>query len=394
MTRLRAGSATSRLDDAAAAGTAAATGAMAGLEGTPAGLVVVYTSMRYDLTALLAAIRAVTGDVPLVGATSSGHFSDGEFLPSGTGVEVLVLGAGPYTFGVASVTGLSGGTGAAGRELARAARDAAGTPRPPYGALLVLADGLSSDMQDLLTGIHRITGAAVPVVGGAAGADHTLTVTHVFHDDAILADGAVAVWIGADRPLRVAVGHGWEALGLPQLITGVDGHVVTEIAGRPALDVIREHAPGDATGSRPAGPGEPAWDPGSHWMYSLGLVEPDGTRFIRFATLQDDGTLTTRTPMPAYGAVQIMTATRDALLDATRTVVDGALDGAGEPTVLLTFSCVARLDMLGDRSAEEPARLHKAAGPVATFGFYTYGEFARTAGVAGYHNATIAALAL
>jgi hypothetical protein len=52
------------------------------------------------------------------------------------------------------------------------------------------------------------------------------------------------------------------------------------------------------------------------------------------------------------------------------------------------------MDLLRGREGEEAALLHKAAGPVATFGFYTYGEFARTTGVSGYHNATITALAL
>ena len=58
------------------------------------------------------------------------------------------------------------------------------------------------------------------------------------------------------------------------------------------------------------------------------------------------------------------------------------------------FSCVARYDILGDRSPEEPRRLQEAAHGARTFGFYTYGEFARTTSVAGYHNATVAALAL
>ena len=398
MTRLRVGSATSRLDDSTAAGTAAATDAMAGLGGAPAGLVVVYASIRYDLPELLRAIRAVTGDAPLIGATSSGHFAGDEFLPSGTGVEVLVLGAGQYRFGVASVSGLRTDPSTAGRDLARAALDAAGPDRAPHAALLVLADGLGRNMQDLLTGIYRVTGATVPVVGGAAGADHTLGVTHVFHDDEVLTQGAVAVWIGAERPLRVVLGHGWEALTLPQLITSVDGDVVHEIAGRPAIDVVREAARPD-TADRPGvpvpddGPNS-EWDPDSHWKYSIGLIEPDGTRFIRFATFEDDGTLSTRTPLPMFGAVQVMTATRDALLDVTEHVVADALAGAPDPAVMLTFSCVARLDMLGDRAAEESQRLHKAAAPVTTFGFYTYGEFARTAGVSGYHNATITALAL
>jgi hypothetical protein len=52
------------------------------------------------------------------------------------------------------------------------------------------------------------------------------------------------------------------------------------------------------------------------------------------------------------------------------------------------------MDILRERGAEEAARLQEAAGPVPTFGFYTYGEFARTTGVSGYHNATLTALAL
>lgn len=389
MSRLRVGSAVSRLDDATAAGTDAAGAALAGLDGTPAGLVIVYASVRYDLAVLLAAVRSVTGDTPLVGASSSGQFSDGEFVPSGAGVQVLVLGAGPYRFGVASGAGVRADTPTAGRSLARAAIDAGGSPRSPHGALMVLANGLTPDMQGLLDGVFRVAGAAVPVVGGAAGADHRLDATYVFHDDEVLADGAVAVWIAGDRPLRTVVGHGWEPLGLPHLVTRGDGYLVTELGGRPALEVFDEH-----TGGHPKL--DPAELPNAdlNWAYSLGLIEPDGSQLIRFAIIDERGGLRTRAPLAQFSAVQIMAANRDKLLDASERVVAAALAGVPDPAVMLTFSCVARTDLLGDRCAEEAARLHKAAAPVATFGFYTYGEFASTTGTVGYHNATIAALAL
>jgi len=73
--------------------------------------------------------------------------------------------------------------------------------------------------------------------------------------------------------------------------------------------------------------------------------------------------------------------------------VSAAVDGA-DPAVVLVFDCVARLDILGERGPEEARRLQRAAGTAPVFGFYTYGEFARTTGVAGYHNASIAAMAL
>jgi len=62
--------------------------------------------------------------------------------------------------------------------------------------------------------------------------------------------------------------------------------------------------------------------------------------------------------------------------------------------VVLVFDCVARLDILGERGEEEAEALQRGAGAVPTFGFYTYGEFARTSSASGYHNATIAAMAL
>jgi hypothetical protein len=92
--------------------------------------------------------------------------------------------------------------------------------------------------------------------------------------------------------------------------------------------------------------------------------------------------------------VQIVSADQDDLLGASEEVVGEALRGMAAPAVLLMFSCIARIDVLDDRADEEAARLHKAAGDVSTFGFYTYGEFARSTGVAGYHNATLTAIAL
>ena len=63
----------------------------------------------------------------------------------------------------------------------------------------------------------------------------------MFHDDRVLRDAAVAVWIGSDQPVPVTVGHGWHAIGLPLLVTKTDGQIVHEIAGRPARDVFEEH---------------------------------------------------------------------------------------------------------------------------------------------------------
>jgi hypothetical protein len=402
--RVRAGVGTSEADDARLAGQAAAAAAIAGLAGEAADLVVVYASVRYDLSTLLGGVRGVTGTAPLVGATTTGQFHNGTITMPGRGVAVLALTRGPYRFGIGAVTGLRTDAFRVGRDMARRARAAVGAEPSPHAALLVLADGLAGHQQEFLNGIHKVTGAAVPVVGGAAGDDLRLHETFVLAGDRVLADAAVAVWIHSPWPLSVVVRHGWQPVGLPRLVTKVDGPVLYEIDGLPAVEIFRDcrqahHPipPDIAACGCPCCVGTTAAGDTPrqvfHTAHALGLLEPDGSRLVRGAYVDDDGHLRTFCPLPTYSAVQVMSAQPDDLLEVTDDVVGRAVAGR-DAGVLLVFSCAARMDVLDERVPEEGARLQAAAGAVPTFGFFTYGEFARTTSVAGYHNATLAAIAL
>jgi hypothetical protein len=390
MTRgLYAATGASESDDAFEAGRSAAEQAVSKLAGKTPGLVVVYVSVRYDLSTLLAGVRSITGDIPLVGASSSGHFHGAELIEPSRGVAVLVLTAGRYQFGVASVGDLAADGVAAGERLARAAREAAG-PRSPYATVILFSDGLAVEQQELVVGIHKVAGAAVPVVGGAAADDRRLTETFVLHGDRALTNAAAAVWIGSDRPMPVTVGHGWHAISMPMLVTKVDGQIVHEIAGRPARDVFEEYFRSGYVEAV-----DPIRHSGYYSTHAFGLIEPDGSYLIRSVFLGPDGLVRTLGLLPVYSAIQIVECDEDSLLDMSQRVVARTMDGREpEISVLLVFSCVARLDVLAERGAEEASRLQEAAGEVPIFGIYTYGEFARTTSVAGYHNCTVAAIAL
>jgi hypothetical protein len=358
------------------------------LEGREPDLVLVYASVRYDLPAVLKTVSAAAGSAVIAGATTSGQFEGGRLIEPGDGIAVLALAGGGYRFGVGHATGVQSDATRAGRALARAALDAAGPVRSPHEAVLVFSDGLAGDQQELLNGIHKVTGFQIPVVGGAAADDRRLAETFVFAGDRVLSDAAVAVWIGSERPLRVAGGHGWRPTSLPLMLSGVDGQIVQELGGRPAREVFWENfrpLGGDAKLYKKAG--------GYHSEHAFGLIQPDGSLLIRGAFIDSDGNLRTFSPMPPYSAVQVVSCEPDDLMQVGEQVVDSVV-GGDDASVVLVFDCVARLDILGDRGPEEVRRLQEAAGGARTFGYYTYGEFARTTGVAGYHNATIAALAL
>jgi hypothetical protein len=199
---LAAGVGSSAAADASIAGREAAGQALAGLSGQSPALVIVYASVAYDLPQLLRAIRETTGEVPLVGATTAGHFHEGTSVPPGGGVEVLALTAGPYRFGVAAREGLAAGDPVdLGRRLAIAARAAAAPNGHTHSAVMLLSDGMAGHQQHLLNGIYEVTGAAVPVVGGAAADDYAFRETFIFEGDRVLRDAAAAVWIASERPL-------------------------------------------------------------------------------------------------------------------------------------------------------------------------------------------------
>jgi hypothetical protein len=289
---------------------------------------------------------------------------------------------------VASAGHVKGNLDSAGQEIARESRARAG--KSPHAAIVVFADSLLGDLQQLVKGIYRVTGPKVEIIGGAAGDEQKFIRTLVFHDDKVIEEGAVALWIASEHPLRVVSKHGWEPLGIPLLVTRAEGTEIIELGGRPAAVVYEEQLglePGLLTADK-------FWDTSIH--HPFGLIQSDGSTVIRVARSKtSQGGLRIQGCVPPTGsAVQVMASTLENLLNIAGEVASAALAERPEAGVLLTFSCAARANIFGKSTPEEPRRMQAAAGDIPTFGFYCCGEFARTSGVLGTHNATLTALAL
>lgn len=370
------------------AGQDAAQAAVSALAGERPALVIAFTTPKYNLSELLAGIRSVTGSAILIGATGSGQIVQGQHMGYGAGVSVLTMTAGPYRFGAASASHIRGNLDQAGQDIARTSRAIAGPS--PHSTVLLLADCLIGDLQELVQGVYRITGPKALIAGGAAGDELKFVRTFVFHDDKVIEEGAVALWIGSDKPLHVVTRHGWDPVGFPMLVTRAEGTEIMELGGRPAALAYEEQL-GLPPGKLSA---EEFWDTSIY--HPFGLLQADGSSVIRVARSRtEQGALRIQGCVPPSGsAVQVMSGTPDTLLDIVEEVVNTSLSAQSDASALLVFSCAARKVIFGERVAEEAHRLQKAAGKVPIFGFYCCGEFARSMGVLGTHNATLTALAL
>ena len=372
-------------DEASEAGREAA--AEAAAPGTPK-LAVVFASCEYELEQLLAGIREVLGDAPLIGCSTAG-----EIATTGPGdASVVVAAMGGDGLEVATGAGLDASTRL--RESGEEAAACISEVNGPHRTLLVLSDGLSGDQQEIVRGAYAVVGAGVPLVGGCAGDDLEMRKTFQLHDDQVLSDSVVAAAIASDAPLGIGVRHGWRRVGDPMLVTKSEGNRVEEIDGRPALDVYFERLEVPEPARR-----DPAEFRAFASTHPLGLASRSEERHVRFINGADfdQGALVCIAEVPQGGLVWMMEGDAASVLQATNGACDDALASLDGhlPLGLLAFDCIARRGVLGSEGIkDEIGRIAEKGGDAPVAGFYTYGEIARTHGISGFHNQTLVVLAV
>ena len=340
-----------------------------------------------ELAALLSAARDGLGD-RIVGATTGGAaFTDRGFTR--TGVVGGVFGGADFHFGIAAARGVSAkDTSAMERacaELVAASRRS--VARMP--ALIALGDGRSVDGVVLTDTLSRHMPPHWRIFGGMAGDSLVFeSCSRVFLDDEVLDDAVVLVGMFSNKPCGLAVGHGWSAApGARELVvTGITGHNLETLDGRPASEVYGEE------------------------LRRLGLISdatrlvPDAQRYS-FGAKTRFGELTIRAPLEFLQGGQIRLAgsvTPGTVLQVVSTTAERLAESAASvgarsfvdfadgrtPRGGLVFDCAARLAYLGDDYAAQISGF--SGGRVfPLIGTTSYGEIAKFGGsLEGFHNAT------
>ena len=362
--------------------------ALSALSGRTPALSVVFASDDHDLESLVAGIRSAAGDAPLVGCTTAGELTADS--AGSTGAVLFAVGGDGISACTAAAPDASSDLRTAG---ATAAGRALASSRGPHQVVMLLSDGLAGDQQEVVRGAYSVAGAAIPLVGGCAGDDLRMSRTRQIHGPDVLTNAVVAAAIGSDEPIGIGVSHGWSEVGEPMVVTGANGTRVSGLDDRPALDAYLE---------RLSPPPEVRGDAQAFTRFAqthpLGLERRAGVS-IRFVAGADFGTreLICIAEVPEGGLAYLMQGDDTSVLDATDQACGQALAQISphRPVGMLAFDCIARRGVLGDDGiTREAARLSRLAPGAAVAGFYTYGEFARTTGISGFHNQTLVVLAL
>ncbi|MEV4636442.1 FIST N-terminal domain-containing protein [Actinoplanes sp. NPDC049548] len=351
-------------------------------------LIVVFGNPRHDLTAVLRGITKVTGDVPLVGCSTSGEFTAAG--PIFDGVVVAAFGGSGFQFETRAVEGIS----RCPREVGAEATESAATlAEGGHTAMLMLMDGRVERQEEVLRGAYDTLGASVPLIGGCAAPSPVNDTAFLLHEGRVLTDSLVTVAMRSEAPFGIGVAHGYEPVGDPILVTRSGPGRILELDDRPALDVYLDRL----------GASEEAYrDPQAFGLFALAhpvCVDRRSGREARLISGADFASraLTSPADIREGGTVWLSSSSTGTLLDAAGSArADAVRSLTGEPLGMLAFDGVGRLMMLGSESGPEN-EIRRLSGGNAEFpiaGCYSAGEIARSRGFNGFHNYAVAVLAV
>lgn len=343
------------------------------LAGAQAELALVFASGAHLAApeATLEGIHTVLAPRALVGCGAGGVLGAGRELESGTAVAVWAAAFD----GEGQVTPFHADTGLDGLpSLERA-----------DGAIL-LSDPYSFATD---TALIRFAGDApsVPVLGGIASARTDEGAGALFLGEEVCEQGAVGVTLEGVEMLP-CVSQGAAPLGREVTITGAEGNVIHELAGRPALEtvehLIAELAPREraltATGiliGIVIDSGKPDYQQGDFLVRGILGADPDSGRLVVGATVRAGQVV-------RLHARDAKSADED-LRRALRLQVESI---AGSPAGALVFSCNGRgRAMFGAGDHDAKAVEHELRGAPAA-GFFAAGEIGPVGGRSFLHGFT------
>jgi small ligand-binding sensory domain FIST len=269
----------------------------------------------------------------------------------------------------------------------QALRQTLGVRQESLEALLLLADPFSTPMTKLLPAMAA-SFPNVPIVGGMASAGRQPRANRLLVNGQVLREGAVGMAIGGDIRVHTTVSQGCRPIGKPFVITRSQRHVVQELGGQNAVQVLQQLVQ-DLTDEdrdlvqnhgllvgRVINEYKPRFGRGDFLIRSVvGLDSEAGYFAIGDAQVRTGQTI-------QFHVRDQATAQEDMRLLLEGQKLHGDAGGA------LLFSCNGRGERLFGRPHADAGMIDEALGPVPMAGFFAAGEIGPIGGQTFVHGHT------
>jgi len=387
--------------NSAAVATEAVLQAKEQLGGSRVNLSIVYSSSLYDHRLVVDAVRKATNNVPLIGASTAGEFTE-ERVEKGS-IAVGLLCSDDIKIFTAMAQGVKQDPEAAIRKVVAKLPD--NVDGYPHLTAIILIDGLSGVGEEVTLLSSYLLNKGLRIVGGMAGDDFKMKKTFVFSDDKVCTNALSVCLLASKMPLFTSVKHGHIPLGRALKATRTEGNVLYEINNRPAWELWKEETAEVAQkrGIDVEKIKTPADIAQFFTNYMLGLAtEKEGQYKLRWPMgINEDGSLNFSCGITEGTVFRIMdgsdlekqiSASEKAVMIARQSAENA---GYSKFAGILVFDCAVRQLMLKDRFSENVDRCKKVLPGVPLLGWETYGEIRLEPGqFSGFYNTSSVVLLL
>jgi hypothetical protein len=349
-----------------------------------------FASLGYDPKQLVQAVRAATGDAPLVGCSGQGVIARGETDESSFSVSVMVIQSDELRFTNYAINHADRSfeqVGAAiGQQLTPAIADDA-------IALFLFTDGLTLNFDRLAAGLQSTLNLnqSLPILGGAAGSDAEMRITYQFCDDQVLTAGTVVNLLSGPAQVAWSSNHGCVPIGNSYEITKAEGNLIYELDHQPVFDTLRQYL-SDADIAE--------WNR-TIVSFCFGLPVPGHEAMtIRYLPRKDEaaGAVMLQTEVPVGTQIWVMRRDQAAIVQGTTQLaqdLNQQLQGQ-TPKLVFQFDCYGRGRSVftEQQKSAMQSQLQQDIGPVPWMGFYSHGEIAPIGNQNAFHNYTLVLAAI
>lgn len=379
------GAAYARDKDSYQAGLAAARQAMDQITRFKGSLVMVFSSVKYDLPQVLAGVTEVTGDIPMVGCSSAGEFCN-EMQKESVTVAVIAspyisvkVGVGrrvdiDYSRAVLEAVAQAGAQelfDARPREAKAGELDVDFTRRAFALTFLPGATNTTHSFNyDVIEFLRKNALNPLPIVGACAADDCRWQETYQFCNGIVYTNAFVAAFMETHLKFGIVTTHDYEPSGKQALITAVDGYLIKELYHRPAAEYFAGMI-GVSLKNLKA-------EPQKYFLENpFGIRDAFGNYFLLIgADITQDGSIKCqRKPFP-HSNLYIMETKQDKLLTSAAKNLARVIrrDKITKPAAGLLFSSVHRVKILGEHIAPVINDLRQLLKNSNLVGCCTYGE--------------------
>lgn len=383
-------------DAATDAGRQAAQQALEAFGGDTPDFSVVFCSPSYEFESVVSAIRTELGEIPLVGGSAVGEFTDEgvmtDMASEAIGVTVAVVGSDEMQF----FTGLGRDADVDAEQAVAEAVTALPESVEGYPHLtgLVISSTIGRGEEIAWQAYQQ---HPIQWVGGAAS-DLRQENMAVFVDDDVVHDGVALAVVASERPLGIATGHGHEPIDGPFEVTEAERNVVYELDGRPAYDVWKEAVEDAAEEYYGVSVDEVEHDEQRLFQLmaemTFGVRTGDGEYKVRSPGIEPrtDGPLRFTDPIPKGTVLYAMASREEGAIERASDGMLTAADGVDDVSGGLVFDCLCGELVLGEDYYRAVEAMDEAVeAPFA--GALSFGEIClANDDMRGFHNGSVSIL--